>query len=375
MESNTELIPFADLKRQYLSIQHEVDRALKTVLSETAFIGGRNNRFVNSFESEYSEWLGVPHTIGVANGTDALEIILQAWGIGPGDEVIVPALTWFSTVEAVLTLGAKPIFTDIIPGINTMATDQLENLVSQNTKAIIPVHLYGQMARMEEIMEFANRHSIKVLEDCAQSHGAERLGRKAGTWGHAAAFSFYPGKNLGAYGDAGAICTSDPELEEVCRQIANHGQKKKHEHMRNGRNSRLDGIQAAILSLKLPLLDAWNQTRISIGNYYTEKLKNLPITLPITDLHNKHVFHLYVIHHTQRDNMALHLKKNNIETALHYPYPIPDLIPLQGLVTNEIQYPNTKIACNTLLSIPMFPELSPIELEQVCHALSNYPFE
>lgn len=372
MESNTAIIPFADLKRQYLSIQQEVNSAIQSVLSETAFIGGRGNRFVTAFESEYSEWLGVQHTVGVANGTDALEILLQAWEIGPGDEVIVPALTWFSTIEAVLTLGAKPVFTDIIPGINTMATDNLEKLITPRTKAIIPVHLYGQMARMEVIMEIADRNHLKVLEDCAQAHGAERYGRKAGTWGHAAAFSFYPGKNLGAYGDAGSICTNDADLAEICRQIANHGQKKKHEHLRNGRNSRLDGIQAAILSLKLPRLNSWNQTRIEIANQYHEQLKHLPIELPQADTDNKHVYHLFVVHHPRRDQLAEYLKQNNIETALHYPYPIPSLLPLKGICKEPNLYPDTQTACSTLLSLPMFPELTQAELVQVCKVLDSF---
>lgn len=373
METKTGIIPFADLKRQYQAIESEVNLAIRSVLEETAFIGGRGNGWVNRFEAEYSGWMGIDHTIGVANGTDALEIILAAWGIGPGDEVIVPALTWFSTAEAVLTLGATPVFADVIPGVNTLDPEKLPTLITPATRVIIPVHLYGQMARMSDIMRIANQHGIRVLEDCAQAHGALHQGRKAGTWGHAAAFSFYPGKNFGAYGDAGAICTADGELAEICRQIANHGQKKKHEHLRNGRNSRLDGIQAAVLNVKLPYLDRWNETRMQLGNRYLKHLTNPKIQLPVTDTNNQHVYHLFVIHHPERDRLMEYLKANGIETALHYPYPIPALKPLDFTRTPQSQYKHAQQACNTLLSIPMFPELTDAEHQMVCDALNQFP--
>lgn len=372
METKTGIIPFADLKRQYQAIESEVNLAIRSVLEETAFIGGRGNAWVNRFEAEYSAWMGIEHTIGVANGTDALEIILAAWGIGPGDEVIVPALTWFSTAEAILTLGATPVFADVIPGVNTLDPEKLPDLITPATRVIIPVHLYGQMARMAEIMRIANQQGIRVLEDCAQAHGARHQGRKAGTWGHAAAFSFYPGKNLGAYGDAGAICTADGELAEICRQIANHGQKKKHEHLRNGRNSRLDGIQAAVLSVKLPYLDRWNETRRQLGARYLTQLSNPKIQLPVTDTDNQHVYHLFVIHHPERDRLVEYLKAKGIETALHYPYPIPALKPLDFTRTPESQYIHAQQACNTLLSIPMFPELTDAEHQMVCDALNQF---
>jgi dTDP-4-amino-4,6-dideoxygalactose transaminase len=373
MEAIKSKIPFADLKRQYQSIEQEVNQAIQSVLKETAFIGGRSNSFVQKFETEYSEWMNIEHTVSVANGTDAIEIILSAWGIGPGDEVIVPALTWFSTAEAVISLGAKPVFTDVLSGHSTLDPEQLESLITPNTKAIIPVHLYGQMAKMEDIMFIAELHKLKVLEDCAQSHGAERLNRKAGTWGHAAAFSFYPGKNLGAYGDAGAICTKDSELAEICRQIANHGQRKKHDHLRNGRNSRLDGIQAAVLSVKLPYLNTWNEQRRQLALQYFEKLNQAGIQLPKEDLHNKHVYHLFVVHHSQRDELVSWLAADNIETALHYPYPIPSLAPVRAFIPEGQSFPVAQLACSTLLSLPMFPELRNEELQSVCNRLLAFP--
>lgn len=373
MEAIKSKIPFADLKRQYQSIEREVNQAIQSVLNETAFIGGRSNSFVQKFESEYSEWMNIEHTVSVANGTDALEIILSAWGIGPGDEVIVPALTWFSTAEAVISLGAKPVFTDVLSEYSTLDPAQLEALINPNTKAIIPVHLYGQMARMEDIMRIAESHNLKVLEDCAQAHGAERLNRKAGTWAHASAFSFYPGKNLGAYGDAGAICTRDSELAEICRQIANHGQRKKHDHLRNGRNSRLDGIQAAVLSVKLPYLNTWNDQRRQLAQEYFEKLSQSGIQLPKEDSHNQHVYHLFVAHHSQRDELVSWLAEAHIETALHYPYPIPSLPPVSAYIPEGQAFPVAQIACSTLLSLPMFPELRNEELQSVCNRLLAFP--
>lgn len=365
-------VPFADLTLQYQSLKSEIDLAISNVIRDTAFIGGRANFYVTEFEAGFSAWLGIPHTVGVANGTDALEIVLSAWGIGPGDEVIVPALSWFSTAEAVVTVGARPVFVDVLPGIHTIDPDQIEALISPATKAIIPVHLYGQMARMEKIMAIAEQHGLKVLEDCAQSHGAERLGRKAGTWGHASSFSFYPGKNLGAYGDAGAICTSDADLAEICRQISNHGQIKKHIHVRNGRNSRLDGIQAAILSVKLPWIDSWNALRNARGLQYLSLLQGSEYGLPLTDTDNKHIYHLMVIHHARRDALVDYLKKQGIETALHYPYPLPYLPALEYLKPVPDLFPVCSQACDTLVSIPMFPELRPEQVEYVSTTLQTF---
>jgi dTDP-4-amino-4,6-dideoxygalactose transaminase len=366
-------VPFADLTLQYQHLKTEIDLAIASVIQKTAFIGGRNNEFVLEFEEAYCHWMGIKNTIGCANGTDAIEVILEAWGIGIGDEVIVPALSWFSTAEAVINRGAKPVFIDVVFETSNIDTALIEAKINANTKAIIPVHLYGQMADMEKVMEIANRYGLKVLEDCAQAHGAERLNRKAGTWGHAASFSFYPGKNLGAYGDAGAICTNDDNLAEICRQICNHGQKEKHNHLRSGRNSRLDGIQAAILSVKLPHIDQWNELRFQLAQQYIGALQNMPqIKLPRPQNDNKHIYHLMVVHHPYRSQLANHLKENGIETALHYPYPLSSLQATSKFVTSTNNFPVALSLCNTLLSIPIFPEMKESELTYVVNNILSF---
>lgn len=366
-------VPFADLKLQYQNLKKELDHAIFSVIENSAFIGGRNNQYVTEFESNYSNWIGINHTIGCANGTDAIEIVLEAMGIGNGDEVIIPALSWFSTAEAVINRGARPVFADIKIETSNIDTTKIETLINQRTKAIIPVHLYGQMADMEIIMEIADQYNLKVIEDCAQAHGAERLNRKSGTWGHASTFSFYPGKNLGAYGDAGAICTNDNELAEICRQIANHGQIEKHNHIRSGRNSRLDGIQAAILSVKLPYIEIWNAQRHNHAQSYISQLSSLKeINLPYAQPNNKHIYHLMVIHHHKRDKLSLYLKDKGIETALHYPYPLTSLPATQKFINQSTQYQNAKQACETLISIPMFPEISDLEISYVCEHIKSF---
>lgn len=366
-------VPFADLKLQYQNLKVELDHAIFSVIEKSAFIGGRNNQYVTEFELNYSKWLGINHTIGCANGTDAIEIVLEAMGIGLGDEVIVPAVSWFSTAEAVINRGAIPVFADVKIETSNIDTSKIEPLITKNTKAIIPVHLYGQMADMEIIMSIADQYQLKVIEDCAQAHGAERMNRKSGTWGHASTFSFYPGKNLGAYGDAGAICTNDSDLAEICRQIANHGQIEKHNHIRSGRNSRLDGIQAAILSVKLPYIDKWNEQRRNHADSYISNLSSIKdLNLPYAQTNNKHIYHLMVIHHQKRDQLALYLKANGIETALHYPYPLTALPATQAYVKNSRQYKAAQNVCETLISIPMFPEISESEISYVCDHIKSF---
>ena len=364
-------VPFADLTLQYQNLKTEIDLAIAAVIQKTAFIGGRNNEFVLAFEEAYCQWMGIKNTIGCANGTDAIEVILEAWGIGMGDEVIVPALSWFSTAEAVINRGAKPVFVDVVYETSNIDTTLIEAEINTNTKAIIPVHLYGQMADMEKVMEITNQYGLKVLEDCAQAHGAERLNRKAGTWGHAASFSFYPGKNLGAYGDAGAICTNDDNLAEICRQICNHGQKEKHNHIRVGRNSRLDGIQAAILSTKLKYLNEWNILRRENAEFYKLNLKEINIDIPIEKTNNKHVYHLYVIHTKNRNKMIESLKNVGIETALHYPKPLNNLTPTNNAYTQQ-SFPVSNLLTRTLISLPMYPELTQNEIQYVCNHINKF---
>lgn len=357
-------VPFVDLKAQYESIKDDIDQAIASVINETNFIGGER---IKSFEKDFAQFVGTRHCIGVANGTDAIEIALKALGIGEGDEVIVPALTWMSTAGAVNGVGAEPIFVDVLEDERTINPGLIENKITPKTKAIIPVHLYGLPVRMDEIMILAKKHNLKVIEDCAQAHGAEIKGRRVGTIGDIATFSFYPGKNLGAYGDAGAITTDDAKLMETCRMLANHGQLSKHDHQIIGRNSRLDTLQAAILQAKLPHLDDWTNARIQVADWYNKKLKD--VIKPVTPEGMRHVFHLYVIQSQNRDELKHKLNEVNIGCSIHYPTPLPHLKAFAYQGHHYGAFPVSEKLCAEILSIPMFAELAEEEVDWVCEVL------
>jgi dTDP-4-amino-4,6-dideoxygalactose transaminase len=363
-------IPFGDLRVQYDTIKFEIDEAIKNVISESAFIGGR---YVKQFEEDFKAYLNIKHCIGCANGTDSIEILLRAHDIKPGDEVIVPAHSWFSTSEAVSAVGAIPIFVDVLPNIYTINTDLIEVKISSKTKAIIPVHLYGLAAEMDRIMDIAKKYNLVVIEDCAQAHGALYKGKMIGTIGHSASFSFYPGKNLGAYGDAGGMVTNDNEVAEKARMISQHGQKGKHNHIIEGRNSRLDGIHAAILSVKLKHLDKWNAMRVTNANLYLKLLaNNSNLTLPLIPDNFKHVFHLFVVQVENRDQLIEHLNSKNIETAIHYPSALPLLPAYNNYNYTKEDFPVAALQADRILSLPMFPELSNENIESVCETLLNF---
>lgn len=348
-------VPFVDLKAQYQSIKKEIDSTIQTIIEQATFIGGEP---VKLFERQFSEWTGIKHIISCANGTDAIEIALQVLGIGKGDEVLVPAISWISTSEAVSNVGAKPIFIDIDKDFYTINPELIEEKITPHTKAIIPVHLYGQMADMPQIVEIAQKYQLKVIEDCAQAHGASLQGKQAGSWGNIATFSFYPGKNLGAYGDAGAIATNDDALAEKVRRICNHGQLTKHDHPIEGRNSRLDTLQAAILSAKLPYLTAWNDQRLNHAIYYNELLKNSAIHTPAICPNSNHVFHLYVIRTKQRNELMQFLKKEGIQTAIHYPTALPFLPCYAHYKHQASEFPIASQYQHEILSLPMYAELT-----------------
>ena len=263
------------MKIQYESIKSEIDKSIKEVLVNTSFIGGE---IVTEFETNFKKYIGVNYCISCANGTDSIEILLKALDIGKGDEVIVPAISWISTSEAVSSVGGKPVFVDIDPDYYTIDLNKIEKVITNKTKAIIPVHLYGQPVDMIKLMAIAKKHNLKVIEDCAQAHGAEFKSKKIGSFGDCASFSFYPGKNLGAYGDAGAMVTNDSKVAEKARMIANHGQKEKHKHIIEGRNSRMDSIHAAVLNVKLKYLDSWTSRRIEIALKYNSLLSKFSIS-------------------------------------------------------------------------------------------------
>lgn len=363
-------VPFVDLKAQYTSLKVEIDDAIRSVIEDCAFIGGNGNIYVKEFEKSFADYLGTEHCIACANGTDAIEITLEAMGVGTDDEVIVPACSWFSTAEAVTTVGATPIFVDVLENDLNINPDLIEAKITNRTKAIIPVHLYGAPANMPDIMKIASSNNLFVIEDCAQAHSAKINGQTVGTFGNAATFSFYPGKNLGAYGDAGAICTNDKAIEEKCRVISQHGQLGgKHNHITTGRNSRLDGIQAAILSVKLPHLDNWITSRRKNAEAYNEILR--PEIGRYEEPDNcESVYHLMVIQVEDRDKVMSNLKEAGIQCAIHYPKALPFLKPYyqDGFQT---EFPVANKASEKILSIPMFPELKLEQIEYVVETIHS----
>lgn len=347
-------IPFVDLYAQYLSIKSEIDEAIGTTIRNSSYIGGQA---IKDFEQAFAAYIGIGQVVACANGTDSIEILLKSYDIKEGDEVIVPAISWISTSEAVSSVGATPVFVDIDRDHFTIDPRLIEKAITPRTKAIIPVHLYGQPADMPAIMSIAGKHGLIVIEDCAQSHGAKIGGRIVGTIGHAASFSFYPGKNLGAYGDAGAMATSDPAIAEKARMIAQHGQKGKHNHLIEGRNSRLDGLQAAILLAKLPHLEKWTEARISIAALYSQLLKDSGVDIPLVRKEARHVFHLYVIRTDHRDQLQQKLSAAGVETAVHYPTALPFLPCYRQRQYRCEDFPVAYAYQSTIVSLPLFPEL------------------
>ena len=358
-------IPFVDLKAQYCSIKPEIDRAIQDVISSTAFIKGY---FVERFEQEYAQRHRIKHCVSCANGTDALYIAQKMLGIGFGDEVITTALSWISTSESISLTGAKPIFVDIEEDYFTIDPSKIEEKITPRTKAIIPVHLYGQCADMDPILAIARKHNLYVIEDTAQAHFAEYKGRLAGTLGTVGTFSFYPSKNLGAYGDAGAIITNDDMLAEGMRMFANHGALEKHYHKMEGINSRLDALQAAILLVKLNHIGEWNEKRIGVAKQYNKLLKG--VLTPWVRAGNKHVYHVYCINTLQRDYLKQFLQIKGIHTAIHYPTALPFLDAYPGHDPED--FPVAYYMQHKILSLPIFPELSSQSIEYIAKAIAEY---
>ncbi len=350
------IIPFVDLKQQYLSIKTEIDEAILSAISNANFIGGE---LVNNFEKNFSKSYGIKHCIGVANGTDSLYIIMKMLGIGVGDEVITVANSWISSSETITQTGAKVIFVDIEPDYYTMDTEDLKRKITKKTKAIIPVHIYGQMCDIYNISKIAKEHNLYLIEDCAQSHFSKYDGIYAGHFGDAASFSFYPGKNLGAYGDAGCIISNIDELAIKCRMYSHHGSLKKHDHKIEGINSRLDSIQAAILDIKLKYIHDWTKKRQQIAKYYSDQLESISeIIIPKIRNNSEHTFHVYAVQAENRDALKEYLENNGINVAIHYPKPLPFLEAYKYLNHVNSDFPNTSKISNKLLSLPIFPEIT-----------------
>lgn len=349
-----EKVPFVDLRAQYERHKQEFEDALHSVIERTAFIGGS---FVKDFELSFARRCEVEHCVGVANGTDAIYILLRMLGIGGGDEVITTAASWISTSETISQSGATPIFVDVDEYSNIDPAG-IEAKISARTKAIIPVHLYGQPARMDEIAAIAQRRGLFLIEDCAQAHFARFAGKLIGTFGHAATFSFYPGKNLGAYGDAGALITNDAALARKCRMYANHGALVKHQHEMEGINSRLDALQASLLSAKLPHVAAWTQARRKIASLYDELLAGIAeVRAPKVHPRAEHVYHLYVIRAQRRDELKVWLADHGIETQIHYPTALPLLPAYSRLGVTARDIPNAARNQSEILSLPMYAEM------------------
>jgi dTDP-4-amino-4,6-dideoxygalactose transaminase len=365
-------VDFLDLKQQYLSIKDEIDAAMSEVIASSAFI---KSKPVADFEKEFADYLGAEDVISCANGTDALEICLRGFNIGAGDEVLVPAMSWISTSEVVATAGATPVFVDIDAETFCIDISKIEEKISNKTKAIIPVHLYGHPADMQTILEIAQKHKLKVIEDCAQAHGAEIDGKKVGTFGDAATFSFFPTKNLGAFGDAGAIVVKNIDLKNKISAIANHGQEERHEHILHGRNSRMDGIQAAILSVKLKHLDKWGKMREQVARHYCKELGQLKnISLPKEQPLTKHAYHLFVIKTEKRDELKEFLEARQITTLIHYPKALPFQLCYKEYGFRETDFPIASKIQKQILSLPFYPEISEEAIHHVSQNIKDFPF-
>jgi dTDP-4-amino-4,6-dideoxygalactose transaminase len=365
-------VPFVDLKAQYVSIKEEVDAAIAAVIGDTAFVGGP---FVHEFEQAFAAYCGVGHCVGLANGTDALFVALKTLGVGPGDEVITVANTFVATSEAIAMAGARVVFVDMNRETCNIDVNLIEAKITAKTKAIIPVHLYGQPADMDPIRELARKHGLYVVGDAAQAHGATYRGRPISQLADITCFSFYPGKNLGAYGDAGALVTDNEAWAAKARMFANHGRTKKYDHDFEGINSRLDGLQAAILTVKLRHLEAWTESRRAIAFRYNRALTGLDVVTPkeIDDV--RAVYHLYVIRVPDgaRKRVQEFLKAGGISTGIHYPIALPYLNAYRHLNATESDFPEALEASRQYLSLPLFPEMTEEQIASVVSRLRDCP--
>lgn len=362
-------IPFLDLKAHHAPLRAEFEEAISDVIDAGTFAGGP---VVAQFEKEYAAFCGSQYAIGVGNGTDALWLALLACGIGAGDEVITVPNTFIATAEAITYTGAKPVFVDIDDRTYTMDTGLLEHARTPRTKAVIPVHLYGQVADLDPIASFARKHGLYLIEDAAQAHGAEYKGRKAGSIGHAGCFSFYPGKNLGAFGEAGAVVTNDATLADRMRTLRDHGQVRKYYHSMVGWNCRMDGIQAAVLRIKLRHLDRMNQARRDHALQYHRHFQGVEeIGAPFEAAHGRHVYHIYPIQVRDRDEVKDRLEKKRIGCGIHYPVPIHLQEAYRDMGHKKGDFPVSEQTSERLLSLPMFPELTQPQVERVAEAVKE----
>jgi len=362
-------IPLVDLRMQYLPLKDEIFERIDRILDSMHLFLAEN---VQGLEKEFSEFCGARHGIGVSDGTAALQIILRAMDIGSGDEVITVSHTFIATIEAILLAGARPVFVDIDPHTCLMDVSQVEASLTPRTKAIMPVHLYGQTVEMNPLMALASRHGLRVIEDAAQAHGAEYQGRRAGSLGDAAAFSFYFSKNLGAYGEGGFITTDDDELARRVRMIRDHGSERRYHHDLLGFNGRLDEIQAAVLRTKLPHLAGWNEQRRAHASMYNQLLVGSPATTPVERPGNRHIYHLYVIRAPQREALQAWLKEQGVSTGIHYPVPchLQQAMAFLGYQAGDL--PVTERVVGEVLSLPMYAELTNEQIQYVAGSIKAF---
>ena len=362
-------VPFVDLKSQYLALKPEIDPAIQSVLNETAFIGGK---YVEGFEKAFAEKFGVKHCVSCANGTDAIYIALKALGIGPGDEVITAANTFIATSEAISQTGARPVFVDIDEYFH-IDPSKIEAKITPRTKAVVPVHLYGQPADIKAVKALCDKHKLHLVEDCAQSHFATVGSRFTGTFGIAGTFSFYPGKNLGAYGDGGAVISNDDAFARAARLFANHGSLQKHVHEIEGINSRLDAIQAVVLKAKLAHIDDWNRARNSHAVKYSEQLAGVAdVKCPKLRPGTFHIFHLYVVRAARRDELAEFLKSRGVSTGIHYLTALPFVQAYRDLGHKASDFPVAHEWQDEILSLPMFPEMTEAQILHVTDSVKAF---
>lgn len=354
-------IPFVDLKAQYLSIKSEIDQAIHDVIQDSAFIGGK---YVQLFEQRFAGYIGAKHCVSVGNGTDALFIALKALGIKKDDEVITVANSFIATSEAITMSGARAVFVDCDRDTYNIDVKKISGSITSRTKAIIPVHLYGQPAAMDEIIKIAKAHNLFIVEDAAQAHGARYKERAIGTLGDIACFSFFPGKNLGAYGDGGAVLTNNDDVARKARMFANHGRIEKYNHEFEGMNSRLDGMQAAILDVKLRYLDQWTERRRNVAKLYDEGLHGI-VETPKIRPDVRHVYHLYVVRVRQRERMIVRLKERGVSTGIHYPIPLPFLKAYAYLGHKPADFPAANSLKDEILSLPISGDITDEQVKYV----------
>jgi dTDP-4-amino-4,6-dideoxygalactose transaminase len=366
MQATLETIPLVDLATQSRNIKAEVLARMGKVIDSASYILGSQ---VAEFESQFADYCGVEHCVGLANGTDALHLALRALDIGPGDEVITAGNSFAATALAIVYCGASPVLVDVREDDFNIDVDLVEQAITERTKAIIPVHLYGQAANMQAIMEIARRYNLKVVEDAAQAHGAELNGQRCGSFGDIGCFSFYPGKNLGAFGDAGAAVTRDAGLAEKLRLLRNYGQVVKNRHDLLGFNCRLDTLQACVLLTKLQYIEGWTEQRRQVAAWYREELADTGLLLPIEKENARHVYHLFVVRHPQRDQLIRQLAEQQIFCGIHYPHTLPSAGPFVNAVTVPLEVPTCSRLAQEIVSLPMYPEMNRGHVARVAQSI------